>query len=128
MDYQEKLLDIVNQCHYRLPEAKVFAVLEDFKAQCNQVLAYKNLCITYRYTVRSPETQNDDGGEIVLRGMDGHFISILASWYYGHPFHTFPLKLTFGEHSFLCTECEDIETAFIALLEHSVLKKYLLST
>ena len=67
--YFEKLLNSINQAGYRLPEAGVFAALEEFKLQCNQVLAYKHMSLHFRHFIKDEANPNDDGGYIALHGL-----------------------------------------------------------
>lgn len=122
-DYRTKLLEVVNQQGYRLPEPTVFAALEEFKTQANQVLAYKGLRIRFRHSVNDPKNPNDDGGSIMLGTTRNQFISTLASWSYDHPFHTFPIKLRFGEEEYLCHSEEDVEIALTALIQSDVFQR-----
>ncbi|QMT31452.1 hypothetical protein [Alysiella filiformis] len=124
-DYQSKLLDIVNQHGYRLPEPSVFAALEEFKTQANQVLAYKGLGVHFRHLINDPNDPNDDGGQIVLYNAQHQFVSILANWTYGHPFHTFPVKLSFADEEYACHTADDVEIALTALIESDVFKQVL---
>lgn len=116
-DYRSKLLEVVNQQGYRLPEPQVFAALEEFKAQVNQVLAYKGLRIHFRHNVADTQNPNNDGGSIILGTTNRQFISTLASWTYGHPFHVFPIKLRFGDAEFECATEQDVEIALVALIQ-----------
>lgn len=124
-DYQSKLLEIVNEQGYRLPEPSVFAALEEFKNQANQVLAYKGLGIHFRHFIGNPNDPNDDGGNIVLYNAQHQFVSNLATWVYDHPFHTFPIKLTFGTEEYLCQTSDDVEIALTALIQSDAFRKVL---
>lgn len=119
-DYRSKLLEVLNQQGYRLPEPQVFAALEEFQVQANQVLAYKGLQIHFRYSINDPKDPNDDGGSIILTTTQHKFISTLASWSYGHPFHTFPLHLHFSDKDFVCHTEDDVEVALVALIQSDI--------
>ncbi len=124
-NYYEKLLDMVNKDGYRLPEGRVFEALEEFKTQCNQVLAYKHLSIHFRHFIRDDSNPNDDGGYIALHGVGNLFIANVAMWTYDHPFHTFPIALRFDNHKFVCQTKEDMEIALNALLDSPAFQQYL---
>lgn len=123
--YYEKLLNIVNKNPYRLPEGGVFEALEEFKNQCNQVLAYKHMSLHFRHFIRDESNPNDDGGYIALHGLGNLFIAHIAMWTYDHPYHTFPISLKFEQQNFLCHTKEDMEIALNALLESHVFERYL---
>ena len=118
--YFEKLLNSINQAGYRLPEASVFAALEEFKLQCNQILAYKHMSLHFRHFIKDEANPNDDGGYIALHGLGNVFLANIAYWTYDHPYHTFPITLHFDDHHFLCHTANDVEIALNALLDSKV--------
>ena len=124
-NYYEKLLDIVNKQGYRLPEARVFSALEEFKTQCNQVLAYKHASIHFRHFIRNEDDPTDDGGYIALHGTGNVFIANIAEWTYDHPFHTFPISLHFDGQKYVCQTENDVEIALNALIDSKVFERYL---
>lgn len=124
-NYYEKLLNIVNKDSYRLPEGGVFEALEEFKLQCNQVLAYKHMSIHFRHFIRDEANPNDDGGYIALHGLGNIFITNIAMWTYDHAYHTFPIALRFEGQKFICNTQEDMEIALNALVDSKVLDRYL---
>lgn len=126
-DYRSSLLNLINEQerHYRLPEPEVFAEFEDFKTQVNQVLAYCGYGVHFRHCINNPDDPKDDGGELILYNAQHQFVSLLATWAYTHPFHTFPVSLSFGNEKYDCHKTEDIHIAFNALLQSDVFKNIL---
>lgn len=124
-NYYEKLLNIVNKDSYRLPEGGVFEALEEFKLQCNQVLAYKHMSIHFRHFIRDASNPNDDGGYIALHGLGNVFISNIAMWTYDHPYHTFPICLRFDQQKYLCHTRNDMEIALNALIDSKIFERFL---
>lgn len=124
--YFEKLLNSINQAGYRLPEASVFAALEEFKLQCNQVLAYKHMSLHFRhFTTENNNSKNNDGGYIAIHGLGNVFLANIAYWTYNHPYHTFPIVLHFEQSQFLCQTSDDVEIALNALLDSKIFSHYL---
>lgn len=126
-DYRSALLDVVNkhERHYRLPEPLVFIEFEEFKTQVNQVLAYCGLGIQFQHCINDPNNPCDDGGNIILHNAQHQFVSNLANWAYEHPFHTFPVKLSFGDEVYECHKTEDIRVAFQSLIQSDIFKNIL---